>query len=256
MEYLQQQGIGGGRSRYVGPGQGSFVAKGHSPSRQPLATPAAGQRAPISHHLSLGNMIPEAMGFSPSLQDRNFHRGWDRPRLELDVRAPSHRPASVGTPPESQRSQLSMRGSRDVTPREPTGGGGSPPRAQQQSPPRSQMQSPPPTQSAPRTRAAWMDLPPNSQPGHYAANRAASPAHYGAAGARPPAGDHFKVGNMTPSVGVRDSASPTGKGGGGVSFPWQIQSRPSALWPDHGERGLQYAAQRGAPLYANNALLA
>lgn len=244
MEYLQQ---GGNRSRYVLPGQ-NYVAQGHSPSRQSpqRATPAAGQRPPVSHHLSLGNMIPEAMGFSPALQDRNFHRGWDRPHLELEVQVPaSHRShgrlpirAWAETPPESQRSLESMRGSRDTTPREPTGGS-SPPRAQ----------SPPRTQSAPRTRAAWMDLPPSNQPGHYVANRLASPSHHGAAGARPPAGDHFKVGNMTPSVGCRDSASPDGKGGGGVSFPWQVQSRPSALWPNHAQRGVQYAAQRGNQLY-------
>lgn len=68
------------------------------------ATRPAGRRHVISHHLPVGGMVPEAMGFSPSLPDREFHRGWTKPPLSLAVpgsMSPRASPSPRSTPPRA-----------------------------------------------------------------------------------------------------------------------------------------------------------
>jgi len=86
-------------------------AVGRSAGRQP-----AGCRPPVSHHMKNGSMLPEAMGYIPSLPDRNFHRGWEPERVDV-VRPrqmlvpPVWKPDSQRsiTPPSSYRSNTACR---------------------------------------------------------------------------------------------------------------------------------------------------
>ncbi len=78
MEYIDP------RSRALSPGQG-FVANAELRGRTPEIQPA-GRRAAVSHHMEIGAMVPEAMGFSPSLPGGDFGRGWHgHGRLELPL---------------------------------------------------------------------------------------------------------------------------------------------------------------------------
>jgi hypothetical protein len=97
------------RQRTCNPGQ-PWVAHGrlanqHANQQSSGAVPPAGCRPPVTHHLNLGNMVPTAMGYSPSLPEQSFHRGWEHIPLQLDVRAePSRRGRDGYSPAPSGRS--------------------------------------------------------------------------------------------------------------------------------------------------------
>ena len=87
--------------RTLSPGQG-WMARAEA-QQAPVVQPA-GRRPPVSHHMDLGSMVPEAMGFSPSLPDREFHRGWSRaPRLELAIPSQRAAPGMYTPPPYAAR---------------------------------------------------------------------------------------------------------------------------------------------------------
>ena len=91
MEFVSE------RTRSLGPGQG-WMANAEMRGRMPQAQPA-GRRAPVSHHMPLSGMVPEAMGYSPSLPDGDYGRGWvhQHGRLELPLADVAPQP-SMATP--------------------------------------------------------------------------------------------------------------------------------------------------------------
>lgn len=253
MEYVhlargRVQSPMGGSMRTLNAGQ-NYVAHGHlpgSPGARPASSPpAAGCRPPVSHHFHVGAMVPEAMAHSPSFEGTNYHRGWDRPSLLLDVTPSSHRAVHGGSPPRTaHRSNTASR-----LPISPAAGGNeSPPpsdRSYREVTPRtaaarrwSHSSSPPaspPTPLPAKGGGSWMNLPVTT--GVRGRERDVSPPQWGAAGMKPPASDHLMVGRgCSPAVGLRDSSH---GGGGGVFFPGELQRQPSALWATGSSRPTQ-----------------
>lgn len=257
MEYLDA------RYRGLSPGQ-TFVANAEMRGRAPTVQPA-GRRPPVSHHFEIGSMVPEAMGFLPSLPEVDFGRGWQgHGRLELPLadvvpqaqafnfrgqQRPGTRPA-FGNPfevspsqrsvasstyatqaPESQRTHLSVstqRASRETTPRSDPG---------RASPAQAQFGGTPPLSQRPRGSysttsrdvGAAVDQPPGLR------------SHYDNQALPQPTSDGFKsaVGGVVPGYGGHVPNAPTHCGTshvGGVSAA-HFEQR------GHGERVTRMAQQ-------------
>jgi len=219
--------MGGDRHRYASPGQNWVSNARMVPNDRlsPSVTPAAGARPPVSHHLHLGAMVPKAMGFTPALQDGNFHRGWERPELTLDVtHSPSTPPRS--TPPHTVqriRSRVPIYHNSES----------------QLSPPESQRTPPASQRSHLESQRSYRDslarASPNPTPRPTGSGTTSQmsalqrgSSRLGAAGTRTPAGDHMNLRRgMQPAVGINATAF---GGGGGVFFPNELQQNPAPLW--------------------------